>query len=117
MKNLFKISVYIVLLAIFILSVIKISDNNLPENSDKIVHFVMYFFCAGAFYLLKAKHYLFCAIGYGLLIEIIQYFLPWRSFSFGDIIANSLGALFFFAVARLYFEKQKDKKSIFLRFF
>lgn len=34
-------------------------------------------------------------LGYGLLIEIIQYFLPYRSFSLLDLAADGLGLLLY----------------------
>ena len=106
MNKLVKIFSYIVLLSILIVSVIKVSNQNLPEESDKIVHFIMYFFCAGIFYFLKIKYYVLFAILYGFLIEIIQYFIPWRSFSLGDILANSLGAIAFYFSLKFYFNKK-----------
>ncbi len=98
----FKIISLIVISLILILSVIKISNNNLPEESDKIVHFVMYFFCAAAFCSLKFKYYMIWAICYGVSIEIIQSFIPWRSFSIGDILANSLGVLAFYLINKKF---------------
>lgn len=35
---------------------------------------------------------------YGGLLEVLQYFLPYRQFSFSDMVANLCGILFFFAV-------------------
>lgn len=32
---------------------------------------------------------------YGLLIEVIQSFLPYRSFSLSDMVSNFLGAIVF----------------------
>jgi VanZ family protein len=34
-------------------------------------------------------------LGYGLLIELIQYFLPYRSFSLLDLAADGAGLLFY----------------------
>jgi len=41
------------------------------------------------------------AIGYGLLIEVYQGILPWRSFGVDDLAWNSVGVLFFLSVIRL----------------
>jgi VanZ family protein len=38
---------------------------------------------------------------FGLLIEIIQYFLPWRSFSLLDWLADIIGILTYDVVHRL----------------
>lgn len=61
---------------------------------DKITHFLMYFLLS--FFLQKEysrndKTFIF-AVSYGILMEIIQFFIPYRSFEFFDILANSLGA-------------------------
>ncbi len=89
------------LIVIFILSIIKVPETEAPEYTDKIVHIIMYIFCAGAFYFIGIKRFVLSAISYGILLEIIQYFLPWRSFSIADIIANTIGAMLFL----LFFSK------------
>jgi VanZ family protein len=38
------------------------------------------------------------AIGYGLLMEVYQGILPWRSFGLGDLVWNTLGILFVLAL-------------------
>jgi len=40
------------------------------------------------------------ASGYGLLIEIYQGILPWRSFGLDDLLWNTMGALFFLIAAK-----------------
>jgi len=42
------------------------------------------------------------SVGYGLLIELYQGILPWRSFGFDDIFWNTLGALFVLALVSLF---------------
>ena len=95
-----KILSYIVLIAIFIASLIKVPQTNVPEFTDKIVHVIMYFFCTAAFYFIGFKRYVVLSISYGIIIELIQYFLPYRSFSFYDIIANCIGAILFYLTLR-----------------
>ena len=70
--------------------------------SDKLAHFGVYFATALlAVALLGLKGMspvvLGCAgvVLYGALIEVAQYFLPYRSFSVGDMAANTGGALAF----------------------
>lgn len=41
------------------------------------------------------------AIGYGLLIEIYQGILPWRTFGLDDIFWNTVGVLFFLGLAAM----------------
>jgi VanZ family protein len=42
----------------------------------------------------KRAFYLSVSIAavYGAAMEVVQYFLPYRSFSFGDMVANVVGA-------------------------
>ncbi len=73
------------------------------ENLDKFGHFLFYFGLGLLLYLtLRSSSCVFleryiylAAIGIGLLygafIEVIQSFLPWRTASILDLIANGLG--------------------------
>ena len=75
-------------------------------GQDKVMHFVIYgmhtFLClltlSDRISLLKFIQYfwaLILSVSYGIFNEIYQYFIPEREFSFGDIIANSLGVITF----------------------
>ncbi len=92
---------------VLILSVINIGvlpKTNVP-STDKIVHSIMYFSIAEILmlnqtsYLKKkiTKSQLYFAflfsVGFGTSMEIIQHFLPWRSGSIYDFIANTLGVI------------------------
>ena len=100
LKTLFFLWFFIV----FVLSIMPV-NNKVSFNIiglDKIVHFLLYFVCSFICFFSygiekQEKRHLFVlilCIGYGILLEIIQYFIPYRSFSFLDIIANSLGDFF-----------------------
>lgn len=76
----------------------KLSDNNnepLIPYFDKIVHFGIFGILGLIITLQKKsaeyKTLIICAL-YGIIIEIIQYFLPWRSFEIMDMIFDTLGA-------------------------
>lgn len=100
------------LLIVLILSIIPVPETDIePKGLDKIVHFAIY----GITALLLWK-FLYNRIGnrgiiglisvviaslYGLIIEIIQSFLPYRSFSVSDIISNFLGAVAFVVLWRI----------------
>ncbi|MCM8823967.1 MAG: VanZ family protein [Candidatus Omnitrophica bacterium] len=66
---------------------------------DKIGHFFIYFIFAIITYktFFKSLHpYLYVFVynfSFGLIVEIIQYFLPYRTFEFKDLFFNSLGIL------------------------
>jgi len=67
---------------------------------DKILHCLMYFllsFIATNTFILKKKLYprafsLSYAFLLGLIIEVIQFFLPFRSFESLDILSNFIGS-------------------------
>jgi VanZ family protein len=99
--------VIIWLLMVLALSVVPLKDmlRNSPENADKIVHFFIYAVTGVLFYteFLRSKSpalrrrglwvALFCASGYGLLMEFVQGIMTTtRSFSLVDAEVNVLGA-------------------------
>ena len=76
---------------------------------DKVAHFVMY--GAATWTYIRAARYMITAVVLcvllGLILEIVQHFLGWRSFSFADIIANCAGIA---AAASIWvWRKPKDK--------
>lgn len=91
---------------------------NIPiPNKDKIVHVILYFGFVVLWILYKSKEnytkktgitILFIAIGYGILMEILQYFTATRSPDFYDVLANSLGAfLGLLFVNKIFLNKRK----------
>ena len=96
----------------FYLSVIPASEleffNALSFLGDKISHAVIFFYISllGMFCNLKIKYFSFMAIifSFGLTIEIIHYFHPYRYFEGADLLANLLGII----LARvIYYSLQK----------
>lgn len=86
---------------ILIVSVMPVSGPETDLPADKIAHFVMYgltsifvfrFFAQKT--TVKRAFYTSVALAgmYGAAMEVVQYFLPNRSFSFGDMAANTVGA-------------------------
>ncbi|MDP9142914.1 MAG: VanZ family protein [Pseudomonadota bacterium] len=71
--------------------------------ADKVFHFG-YFLLLGVLAVLSQRQplaALFAAlgtVGLGVLIEIIQWFLPWRSFEWLDILADTVGVLVGYAL-------------------
>ncbi len=65
------------------------------HHGDKLVHFFAYLVVAGWFtQLFCKKTLLFCLlllIGYGSMLEVLQSLVPYRSFDYWDMLANSLG--------------------------
>ena len=74
-------------------------------SADKIVHTIMYFSITGMLMLNQTSYFrnqitkvqlyfaFLFSVGFGILMEIIQYFLPWRSGSIYDLIANTFGTI------------------------
>ncbi len=104
-KNIFAISIGILILIVSI-----IPTGRLPRYSvdyaDKIVHVVMYlilyiamtvdFFIQKKTIMMPTKHLwglALVAILYGGGVELLQWFLPYRSASIYDFIANAIGVL------------------------
>ena len=92
---------------VLILSVINIGvlpKTDMP-SADKIVHAIMYFGITGMLMLNQTSYFrnqitkvqlyfaFLFSVGFGILMEIIQYFLPWRSGSIYDLIANTFGTI------------------------
>jgi len=95
--------VFLTLWFAFILigSVMPVSGPKTDLPADKIVHFVFYAMTS----ILLFRHFMkkstpirafYTSVAlasiYGVAMEVVQYFLPYRSFSLGDMAANTLGA-------------------------
>lgn len=113
--TLVKIAFYAWLLLIFIFSVI-------PNDADSSGLFlfdmsgtgfwkhVIAYFIASAMLIMSYKNEsvkfflngLFMIFLGSILIEIIQYLLPYRSFSLGDMVANLLGITLFYGPFWIY---------------
>jgi hypothetical protein len=85
---------------------------DLGGNRDKVAHFIAYFFTALLFYLAFRPRFrrsdiyaIVFAAGYGALLELAQLFVPGRTCSLGDLVANFSGVIFFFALYRLLWGK------------
>ena len=89
---------------------------------DKIVHFGMYLILGALvtfesrrittyYYKYIVKILIICVL-YGIFIEVVQYFLPWRGFEFADMIADGLGAAAgIYGIKCLIFDKIVEKKN------
>ena len=101
-------SFFVSIILIFYLSLIPASEleffNALSFIGDKISHVVIFFYIAllGMFCNFKIKNYILMAIifSFGLTIEIIHYFHPYRYFEWADLLANFLGII----LARIIFK-------------
>ena len=91
-------------------SLLRVPDINISiSHSDKVIHFLIYFILVGWFVQLYQKLssrilILISAIVLGLLIEYLQGMTAYRSFDFADEIANSIGAVSAFLLAKTTFD-------------
>ena len=97
MKIVLRITTVVVLIGIAYLSLRP--SVQLVEVNDKVGHFIAYFtlmVVMGLGFWNRKKELLMAFVIsaiYGVLMEIGQYFVPGRSFSFLDMLANASGAL------------------------
>ena len=92
---------FLSIILIFYLSVIPASEleffNALSFIGDKVSHGIIFFYIAilGMFCNFKIKNQILMAIifSFGLTIEIIHYFHPYRYFEGADLLANLLGII------------------------
>ena len=96
----FRITLIVSLLLITNLATTELEHPLMTSVNDKLGHFLAFLylailvdfsFPASRFGLLKVLPLL----AYGLFIEVIQYFLPHRMFSFLDILADGGGVLIY----------------------
>ncbi len=69
---------------------------------SSIIHFAAYLIlsCLWYAYTLNVKSTMFISLTLGFILEIIQYFLPFREFSFLDILGNVTGSIMFLPFKR-----------------
>ena len=93
----FKIILVISILLISVLSIQDISVESSANLSDKLLHFFCFLYLTIVTWLSRifSKEFLLYVIvlAYGILIEIVQIYIPYRSFEFLDIFADFLGVL------------------------
>ena len=110
MSKAYKLIFFLSIFVIFGFSVVPASDiPNIAALSfltDKAIHFLIFLYLSSLGILSRFKLsnlYLLLAIfSFGLLIEIIHFYHPYRYFEFADLAANSLGIL----LASFIFQKK-----------
>ena len=110
MSKAYKLIFFLSIFVIFYFSVVPASDIPnialLSFLTDKAIHFLIFLYLSLIGLLSRFKFsniYLLIAIfSFGLLIEIIHFYHPYRYFEFADLAANSLGIL----LASFIFQKK-----------
>ena len=111
LKIILRLGFILWLILITILSVIPIPEKYGAPGSDKVAHFIIYFITTSwLFFAYKPKRipflflYGFFAFVYSTGIEVVQFFLSYRNFSIGDIVANISGILSFTLLWLVYLQ-------------
>jgi len=93
----FRIILGISVVLISTLSMQEIEVQSSVNFSDKLLHFLCFLYLTTVAWLgrIISKEFLLYVIvlAYGILIEIVQIYIPYRSFEFLDIFADFLGVL------------------------
>lgn len=93
---------------------------NLLSN-DKILHFITFFYLTFICLslrrnIIKSTQVVLLIFLYGLLIELLQYFIPSRQCSLSDILANSIGCLagmiFYHSIRYMLIRYRKHTKPL-----
>ncbi|UII76967.1 VanZ family protein [Flagellimonas sp. HMM57] len=114
---------FITILSLFSFSGIDTGGVTIPY-ADKMVHFLFYLIFAilGCFFLRERTQggltigkavlsILFTAITYGIFIEVLQYMVTTdRMAEFGDIVANTIGAIAGVSLIKWFFSKERPLK-------
>ena len=90
----------ILVISVFIITILSIQKVNIESSVnfvDKVLHFLCFSYLTLITWLSrilnKDLHVYVIVLAYGILIEIVQRFLPYRSFEYLDIFADFVGII------------------------
>lgn len=76
--------------------------------NDKVMHLTAFFAYAILLDMASSRDFwrfqVPILLGYGALIEVLQFFMPWRSFSLLDFAADASGLVLYWLVFRMIFK-------------
>jgi len=104
--------------AVVVCSYLFFSPQNLPQNipnSDKIGHIIVFFTLS--LLLFKATNWrrpiqILALLGYGVLVECIQHFIPYRSGGIDDVVADAAGIVLFYLLTLIPAIRKKMSNNI-----
>lgn len=105
-SNFFKLALFIALIVMSYLVFSKptYSQNTIPYF-DKIGHMSSFFILTALTYLAFRPHWLFILVvmgAYGIIIEVIQSYIPYRGAEVADVVADLTGVLLFYILHFIY---------------
>lgn len=96
------LSLAVLLASILVFSYLFFSPQSLPTNiphTDKYGHIIVFFCLSILIYKcinISRRYQILILISYGIAVECIQYFIPYRSGGLDDVIADGLGIVLFY---------------------
>jgi len=116
-KKYYKVLFFITAFVVFVLAIVPNDQIKLDiDNADKFKHFTAFFVLS--FLLNRASSTIAhrlrnmgALLGFGIFIEIVQLFFPFRESSIEDIIADGVGILVFQLLLSLFRLFGLDKKN------
>jgi len=121
-KNIFAILFVLYILAAITLLVIPTRNigaaSRMPFRSDSFAHAVLFF--PWSFFILSFKKirwniWILIGLAFGILMEFVQYFIPYRSFSFMDMLADAVGivlGMIVFTIIYYFIFPNKRKNAV-----
>jgi VanZ family protein len=115
-KNMARIIFLLVLIGLSAAFLMQVSSNTLPrfQHIDKLVHFGAFFVLALTFHRAFPLPFWLALIiltSYGLAIEYIQGLLPYRSASWGDLVADAAGAASYYMLIWWRYRRRVRRSS------
>lgn len=97
---------FIVMLGIgLIFALMPSPETGVFKLNDKILHISSFFAYAVLLDMASSRDFwrfqFLLLVGYGALIEVLQFFMPWRTFSLLDLTADALGIVLYWVLFRV----------------
>lgn len=94
-------------ISIVVFSYLFFSQQSLPSDiphTDKYGHIVVFFCLSILFYKcmsISRRYQIAILVGYGISVECVQHFIPYRSGGLDDVIADTIGVILFYVLTLL----------------
>jgi len=109
MKHIYQITFFATLLLIVYLATTTREIEVVANSWDKLNHLVafavLYLLLSAAYESLQIKMRVMLLMAFALQIELVQYFIPGRDFSWLDIVADGIGIFIGWGIWQLLFSK------------
>ncbi|MFD2231654.1 VanZ family protein [Alkalimarinus sediminis] len=104
-----RLLLWVVVSAIFYLATTSVDHKVQSTFNDKFNHLIAFgvlsFLCHIAFQTHPSIRWAIALFGYGLFIELVQYFLPYREFSLLDLATDLLGIVLYLIIFHPVFNR------------